>query len=668
MIKQLRLIKFKNWRQFSPKKLKKKLVDWYMHSSNGRLSWFVLSRMAMLNFLHTKSRTMVTVGAISIGVGSIVFLMSFAYGLQSIVTERIVQPNSFRLADVQSDSTALSLNQETISHIKSVSGVEDISPVISLAGSLSWGESRTDVVILGVRSQYFEYSSITPLAGEIFSAEADELAAANPNLDRLIADIQAEKEGAVLGVSESDKIIMGEEVSGKEISFQANDESYLPVRSAPQLTSPIIGYLRGSVLDRYEGVEVWGSEYETSGTEGRSYRNDQGQIYGRWLKAQLPLYQESAPTVYLPLNDENGVQQSRVGYLAQVKTYILSDRDAQAQDTLDQMLSEYGEVLGESTQSAEATPAAEVTLAENDFGLSLNFLNDDATDSAALANMVNKEKELGPVNSSVTVVEVAKIGGKEVLVSTALLDTWEIDQEEAVGQTIQLRYIVSGGLIPGLTGRVLSQPVDYQIVGVVKEDKQSLLYAPLSDLESMGIEKYSFAKVLTDTPDILGTVREKIESFGFSTRSVVDTLVQVERLFKVMRFLLGAFGLIALIVALFGMFNTMTISLLERTREIGVMKTLGTTDYDVVRIFLVESLFVGLSGGIIGVVLGIILGWGVNLLLLAVRGSVGVSLFRVPPGLAMMMIFISIIVGVVTGLYPANRAKKISALDALRYE
>lgn len=152
------------------------------------------------------------------------------------------------------------------------------------------------------------------------------------------------------------------------------------------------------------------------------------------------------------------------------------------------------------------------------------------------------------------------------------------------------------------------------------------------------------------------------------TRSIADTLAQVNKLFSVMRFLLGSFGMIAFIVALFGMFNTLTVSLLERTREIGVMKTFGTTDADITRLLIVESSLIGISGGIFGILLGVLLGNGLNLLSLLVRDDKATSLFHFPILFLFLVFLLAGVIGMMTGLYPARRAQSISALNALRYE
>lgn len=633
-----------------------RVQDWYRASKPGKLSWQVLLSMSIKNLKVSRSRTIVTVSAIAIGVGAIVFLLSFAYGLQNIVTSKIVSPNSFRLADVQSDSTALSLTPDGVDEMKKVAEVEDVTPVVSLAGSLAIGDSKTDVVIISVEKKYFEYAHVIPIKGSIFSDEADKrVGYGEDNLTKL-AEKMSEDSEQVLGTSTEEAIEVGDEIDGTRRSYRVSDGVYVPLRREAKIGSEIIGYAQGSVLEILTGVEVWGSSYSSIDTVGNSLTDKSGNSFGKWLRGEVEVYQEVAPTVYLPLVDENGAQIKKTGYLTQASVQILSTEDAKIESEIEAILEKYGgDVLGEASGSAVvATGSAIVSTSESE--------------SAALSMIVAREQEVAAEVPQVAIVEVTKQGGKEIVVSTGLLKTWNLEAEKVLGQEVAVQYIVSGGVIPGMMGRVLSQSVNYQIVGVVNDDKQPLAYVPLAEVESMGVKKYTFAKILSKTEEGLAGVRSSMESMGYSTRSVVDTLLQVERLFRVMRFLLGAFGVIALVVALFGMFNTMTVSLLERTREIGVMKTLGTTDSDVVRIFMVESGIVGMLGGVVGIAGGVVLGYLVSLILYAIRGGVGQSLFSVPMSLVVLMFIISLIVGVITGLYPAGRAKKISALNALRYE
>jgi len=109
----------------------------------------------------------------------------------------------------------------------------------------------------------------------------------------------------------------------------------------------------------------------------------------------------------------------------------------------------------------------------------------------------------------------------------------------------------------------------------------------------------------------------------------------------------------------------MTVSLLERTREIGVMKSLGTTNIDVLRIFLTEAAMISLGGATVGVGAGMVLGKMVDGLVFKFSDK---GMFVLPIYFAVGVVLLVMGVGVITGIYPSRRASKISALNALRYE
>lgn len=458
-----------------------------------------------------------------------------------------------------------------------------------------------------------------------------------------------------------------------------------------------VGYVRGSILEKHQGYEVWGGSYESVDVSGKAMQDSKGTWYGKWLMVDsVPVYQEVAPTVYIPLADAVGNsdgaegQTKMVGYLTENKVSILSNKYLHSEKMIESLLVDGGYVLGEATESADAadglgSAGATSSAGATNVGLdndSVTVIFGDSTadgsatssgkhDAAALQNIVEEEARALESSRSATsaIVSIPRTGGKEIVVSSGLINIWELATEDVVGKTMTLELIVSGGLIPGLDGRVVSSPIDYKVVGVFKDDARSLIYLPLSDLESMGVKKYTAAKILVNDPQVLGATRERIEAMGFISRSIADTLNQVERLFRVMRFLLGSFGMVAFIVALFGMFNTLTVSLLERTREIGVMKTLGTTDHDIMRLMVVEATLIGVAGGLAGIALGIIAGGSLDLLMSFFRSdSADVGLFQFPAYFLLFVFFLAVLVGMATGMYPANRAKKISALNALRYE
>jgi ABC-type antimicrobial peptide transport system permease subunit len=146
---------------------------------------------------------------------------------------------------------------------------------------------------------------------------------------------------------------------------------------------------------------------------------------------------------------------------------------------------------------------------------------------------------------------------------------------------------------------------------------------------------------------------------------------EISRVFSLFRVILGIFGLIALIVAALGAFNTLTISLLERIREVGLFKALGMRNKDIYKLFLTESLFIGIFGGTLGLILGGFLGQGINVILkfMAQRAHAeAIPLFITPWFFALGVALFSVVVGFLTGWYPSKRAVKIDPLDALRYE
>jgi putative ABC transport system permease protein len=169
----------------------------------------------------------------------------------------------------------------------------------------------------------------------------------------------------------------------------------------------------------------------------------------------------------------------------------------------------------------------------------------------------------------------------------------------------------------------------------------------------------------------LPKIRKQIEAMGFTTRSVADTVAQINSLFGTARLILALLGMVALAVAALGMFNTLTVSLLERTREVGLMKAMGMKSSEVQELFLTESMIMGFVGGIAGIIIGFAAGKLVGLILSVfslIRGVGFVDISYLPFPFLITIIFLSLLVGIATGIYPAHRATKISALNALRYE
>ena len=142
-----------------------------------------------------------------------------------------------------------------------------------------------------------------------------------------------------------------------------------------------------------------------------------------------------------------------------------------------------------------------------------------------------------------------------------------------------------------------------------------------------------------------------------------------KRAFLVIDILLSLIGSIALTVSSLGIVNTMVMSILERTREIGIMKAIGGGDGDIRRIFLIEASVIGLLGGMAGVVIGWVVGrainFGANIYIKSQGGTPG-DLFSMPLWLIAGAIGFSLLVSLIAGSYPARRAARLDPIQALQ--
>jgi ABC-type antimicrobial peptide transport system permease subunit len=243
------------------------------------------------------------------------------------------------------------------------------------------------------------------------------------------------------------------------------------------------------------------------------------------------------------------------------------------------------------------------------------------------------------------------------------------DSATAINKNIEFSAVVSPNQTGDTVNYVTTQ-MTYKIVGVIVDDTDPALYIPFNDMKSAGVVDYSTFKVSVDNESNMNIARKQIEALGFSTMSILDTIVQVNSIFSSVNVVLAIIGMMALLVASLGMFNTLTVSLLERTREVGLLKALGMKSREVRDLFLAESLIMGLEGGVIGLLLGTVAGKLVGLLVSAlfITKNGGIVSAYVPFELVTFIAVLALFVGISTGVYPARRAMKISALDALRYE
>jgi putative ABC transport system permease protein len=182
---------------------------------------------------------------------------------------------------------------------------------------------------------------------------------------------------------------------------------------------------------------------------------------------------------------------------------------------------------------------------------------------------------------------------------------------------------------------------------------------------------YGSLTVRAKGPSQVEAIEASIKNMGFSTFSLLDATRNLRLFFTIFDLLLAIFGSLALTVATLGIINTLVMAILERRREIGILKALGAADRDVKQLFFVEAGVMGLLGGILGVGIGWMIGkgvtWGTNIYLQR-QNLPPAHVFSVPWWLVLGAIAFAIVVSLAAGLYPASRAARLDPIEALRYE
>lgn len=271
---------------------------------------------------------------------------------------------------------------------------------------------------------------------------------------------------------------------------------------------------------------------------------------------------------------------------------------------------------------------------------------------------------------------------------------------ELLGQTLQMitYQYNEGNMYPSesvvarleVVGQLKPQGYiyDYSIFMPLKEAQRlnQRLNAGIPPEQQQPARKgYSQAVVKVENPNQAPFVEQQIKDMGFSVQSDRQQLESINQFFMIFQAILGGIGAVALLVAAFGIANTMTMAIYERTREIGLMKAIGATNQDVMSVFLAEAGSIGFLGGIGGVLLAMGVNAVINIVgqsLIAQGGGGGIfgpgpmpgqeavaqSLTATPLWLPIFTIVFAIMIGVVSGIYPAIRAAALSPIRALKYE
>ena len=255
---------------------------------------------------------------------------------------------------------------------------------------------------------------------------------------------------------------------------------------------------------------------------------------------------------------------------------------------------------------------------------------------------------------------------KALLLNRVALRAIGIDNPgDAIGKKVSLRI----PLVDADKDEIVD---DFTIVGVVDSEDGNETFISAGVFSAAGVKIYSKIKAEADEVASVDGLRDQIETLGFFTNSAIDTIDQIDQIFRFFNVMMAGFGAVGMFVAVLGMFNTLTISLLERTKEVGLMITLGGRNRDMRILFILEAVILSLAGAIIGIVLAIILGQIINLAMNIFASHRGVAehfqLFAIPLWLVAGTIAFMLAVGLAVVYLPARRAARINPIDALRRE
>ncbi|HLD00991.1 MAG TPA: ABC transporter permease [Candidatus Nanoarchaeia archaeon] len=295
---------------------------------------------------------------------------------------------------------------------------------------------------------------------------------------------------------------------------------------------------------------------------------------------------------------------------------------------------------------------------------------DEITEFLSISSLPGNDGQLNIIYDALNL----QIAEGEILTENDLgtvLVGWGLAQEEALSENIKVGKSIS------------LQGEDFEIAGILKNSGSFILdyviFLPEEDLKrilnldteiDLIVVQVTDQKILNEVAeDIEETLRkdrkQKLGEEDFSVQTPQQSLQAVNTILRVVNLIVSGIAAISLFIGGIGIANTMYTSVLERTKEIGVMKAIGAQKKDILGLFLLESGLLGLIGGIVGIVIGLGLALGISSAAGAALGGISLEVTISWPLVITALLF-SLVVGIISGIIPAVQAARLPPVEALR--